>query len=432
MTFENLDALATTQLRKDILKVIESGFDAIDTKKVIESAVRLDGTILHIKEREFNLKDYNSVHVIGCGKVVCEAMAALDGILGDAIDGGIAIGTHRGVCDSVRMYEGSHPMPSPENVNVSKEIVDLSERLGEKDLVIVVVSGGGSALLCWPPEEAEQGKKLYQEFLNTGGSIQELNTLRKHISLVKGGGLAKILYPANVVGLIFSDVPGNSFVDVASGLTYKDETTVADAQAIIKKYSLGEYVLNETPKEPMYFEKVINIPMVSNQYALDAMSVSAQALGYAPTIISNELYDAPEKVCDLMFAEADKVKPNGRSAILAGGEPSLHVPEKHGRGGRNQQVTLTALDRVTDRDAFVSIGSDGIDNSPAAGAVADVATKEKASKLGLSSVEYAAAFDAYSFFEKTGDLIVTGPTGANVSDLMVLLRDGSGGADAQK
>jgi glycerate-2-kinase len=326
------------------------------------------------------------------------------------------------------MYEGSHPMPSPENVTVSKEIVDLSERLGENDLVIVVVSGGGSSLLCWPPEECEQGQKLYQEFLNTGGSIQELNTLRKHISFIKGGGLAKILYPAHVVALIFSDVPGDGFSDVASGLTYKDTTTVDDAKAIISKYNLGKfgnYILNETPKEDMYFERVLNIPMVSNQHALDAMASTAKDLGYMPTIISNQLYDSPEKVCDLFFEKADSCATGAATkiALLAGGEPALTVPTSHGRGGRNQHLALTALGRIQDGNIFISIGSDGVDNSLAAGAIADATTREKALKIGISGPEYMNAFNSFSFFEKTGDAIITGPTGANVSDLMVLLRD---------
>src|ERR1035437_1487638 len=413
----DLDPIAITQKRKDIFSIIQAGFDAIDTRQVLTDSVKLDGDMLTIKDKNFNLKEYNSVHIIGFGKVVCDAMATLDEILGKRIDGGIAIGTHRGVCESVRMYEGSHPMPSSQNVNASKEIVDLSERLGEKDLVLVVVSGGGSALLCWPPEECEQGQKLYSEFLNTGGTIQELNTLRKHISLIKGGGLAKILYPAHVVGLVFSDVPGDSYVDVASGPTYKDETTVADAEAIIKKYNLGKYVLNETPKEDNYFERVLNIPMVSNQYALDAMALRAGMLGYESTIVSNCLYDSSASVSEILFKKAAEYEQGKRCVVLARREPALHVPEKHGKGGRNQHLALIAMSAVTDRDVFVSIGSDGMDNSSAAGAVADTETKQKAATAGLDASSYLTNFDSYSFFEKTGDLIVTGPTGANVSDL---------------
>ncbi len=162
-------------------------------------------------------------------------------------------------------------------------------------MIIVLVSGGGSALLCCPEKECKQGMLFTIAFLKTGGTISEMNTIRKHLSLLKGGGLAKIAYPATVIGLIFSDIPGNAFENVASGPTYKDKTTVADAEKIITENNLGNFELIETPKEDKYFEKVHNFVLVSNTTAVDAMAKKAKELDLDAKIVSTELYDEVDK-----------------------------------------------------------------------------------------------------------------------------------------
>jgi glycerate-2-kinase len=317
------------------------------------------------------------------------------------------------------MFEGSHPMPSDANVIVTKQIVDLSEKLDADDLVLVIVSGGGSSLLCWPQTECEQSQRLYQDFIKTNGTIRELNTLRKHISHVKGGGLAKILYPATIVGLVFSDVPGDGYDIVASGPTYFDATTMSDAQAIADRYGLKGYHFEETPKDGAIFKKVTNIPIVSNQTALIAMQKKARDLGYSAHIISDEIYDTPEQVVEKMFAVEDI------DVILAGGEPSLEVPANAGKGGRNQHLALVAADHMKKygicQRTFVALASDGRDNTDAAGAIVNEKTLAKAREQKLDIAEYLNAFNSYEFFKKTGDAIMTGHTDANVSDLMILL-----------
>ncbi len=422
---KNYTAIATTDRRKAILDIACAGLSAIDTEHVLQQAVSLTGPELHInnqtKDHVYDLSKFRSVRLIGFGKVVCEATAALEAILGDRLTSGIVIGTESTVCNRVESYTGSHPMPSKANVIASNEIVTLSNDLTAEDLVIVVVSGGGSSLLCWPENECEQGERLYKEFLNTGGTIEELNTVRKHISSIKGGGLAKMLYPATVAALIFSDVPGAGdrvFAEVASGPTYRDMTTVADAEAVLKKYNLTGYTLNETPKEEKYFEKVSNIPIVSNNTALDAMAERATSMGFKTVIISDELYQSPKEVVSLMFKTAEGAH---KVAILAGGEPAIQVRAQHGVGGRNEHCSLEALKLLSKNSIFVSLASDGHDNNLAAGAIADSQTLEKATLAKLDIQAHLDTFDAYTFFEKTGDLIVTGSTEANVSDLMVLL-----------
>ena len=157
-----------------------------------------------------------------------------------------------GACERLQTFQGTHPLPSAENVRASGKIVQLAKQMTENDLVLVIVSGGGSALMCWPQSECEQGRRLYQNFLRAGGSIVELNTVRRHLSALKGGGLAAMLYPATVVGLIFSDVPGDNPQAVASGPTYRDETTVEDARRILGKYGLGGYALRDTRIDAKY------------------------------------------------------------------------------------------------------------------------------------------------------------------------------------
>jgi glycerate-2-kinase len=235
---------------------------------------------------------------------------------------------------------------------------------------------------------------------------------------LKGGGLVKLAYPATVIGLIFSDVPGDNFSEVASGPTYKDETTVLDAQKIIDENNLGYFDLMETPKENKYFEKVHNFVLVSNKTAVEAMAKKGEELGLEAKIVSTDLYDEVEIALKKIFS-AEKEN----SVVLAAGEPSVVVPKNAGHGGRNLHLGLEAIKNkmVDDNSVFISFASDGMDNSDVAGAVVDKETTEKAQKLNLDAADYANRFDSYNFFQQTGDLIFTGPTGANVSDLMILL-----------
>ena len=417
----NLEQLVTSERRRDALAIIQAGMEAIDTQKVVKQTIVLEGDQLKIAGQTFNLRDFKRLRIIAFGKAASEATVALEEIIGDRIADGVVIDVTTQEHRFVRAFQGTHPRPSMENVVAAKEIIDLAKDVQLDDLFLVVVSGGGSALLCWPPEECNQGIKLYDEFLQAGGTIQELNTIRRHLSDLKGGGLAKLLYPATVVGLIFCDVPGDHHSDVASGPTFFDSSTKSDALTILKRHKIeADFLLHETPKEEKYFTKVSNIVLVSNEVALKAMAKQAQGLDWKPEIISAELYDFPEEALNKIFTN----HPAGeRVAILAGGEVSLVVKDKHGTGGRNQYLGMSALSKVKEGDTFVSMASDGIDNSPAAGAIIDISTNAKAEELKLDTQHFLAHGDTLTFFEKTGGLIYTGPTGANVSDLMLLLRE---------
>ncbi len=265
---QNFDELAVTKERVDLLTIIESAYESIDTKNIIEQNLKVDNNILTIKDNHFNLNDFDHIYLIGFGKTSSIAVSAIENILGDRITGGIVMDKKIGECKYVKQYVCTHPKPSLGNILPSEELAQLAKKLDEKDLAIVVVSGGGSSMLCWPKSECEQGIILYDEFLKSGGNITELNTLRKHLSLLKGGGLAKLLYPATVASLIFCDVPGDKFEEVASGPTYKDTSFIEDAEAILSKYNIPFNLnLNETPKEDIYFKKVYKKPIDTNSHA---------------------------------------------------------------------------------------------------------------------------------------------------------------------
>jgi len=226
-----------------------------------------------------------------------------------------------------------------------------------------------------------------------------------------------MLYPATVIGLIFCDIPGDRYEDVASAPTYLDKSTVADAQQILDRYHLSGYTLKETPKDPHLFERVNNVPVVSNTSALAAMEQAAAAAGYRVVNIGSDIYDSPEKLVERLFAGVGP-----KTAVIGAGEPSLTVTTKGSKGGRCQYVALRALGRVADGEVLVAFASDGIDNTEAAGAIADTEIRSRAQEQKLSAEERLADYDTYGFFEKTGGLILTGVTDSNVSDLFLLLR----------
>lgn len=423
---KNFDQLATTENRKNAMEIMEAGLDAINTGEVIRNKIRLENNILTIDGKGFDLNKFKNIKVVGFGKSSCDGALALEEILGSRIKEGAVIGLCEANTVYIKTFEGTHPKPSEMNVSASKRIYEIIKDSDVDDLIIVLISGGGSALLCYPESEYKEGVKLYNAFLECGKTIKEMNTIRKHLSLLKGGGLAKLAYPATVIGLIFSDVPGDDFKDVASGATYKDETTIDDVKKIIAENNLGDFDLIETPKEDKYFEKVHNFILVSNKTAVEAMAEKAKEFNFNTNIVSTNLYDEDEKALKKIFSVKKE-----NTVVLAAGEPRIVITKKGGKGGRNLHMGLGAIkmnliakenskENLSD-SVFISFASDGMDNSDVAGAVVDQNTIEKAEKLGLSVDDYLERFDSYNFFQKTGDMIITGPTGANVSDLMILL-----------
>jgi glycerate 2-kinase len=269
-------------------------------------------------------------------------------------------------------------------------------------------------------QEGEILKVLFEK----GAAIEEINTLRKHLSLARGGRLAEYAYPATSLALIFSDVPGDDPGFVASGPTVKDETTVDEARAIVQKYDLEkEAGLKieplKTPKEDKYFEKVKNVIFVSNRTALIAMTEKAREVGLHPEVRTSLLAGEARKVGERIAAEIGEAMP--KTAYLYAGETTVTI-KGNGRGGRNQELALGALAHIGAGSVVLSLASDGRDNGDYGGALCDTITKEKAAALGLKEEEYLARNDSSGFFEKTGGLLMTGDTGANVSDLIIAVK----------
>ena len=415
---KNWKDLAVNENRKFALEIAEAGLDAINTEQVILNSIKLENNILSVKGESFDLAKFKRIKVVGFGKASCDAAVALEKVLGDKIKEGAVIGLNKVSCDFIETFAGTHPRPSEANVEAGKKIYDIADKSNEEDLIIAIVSGGGSALLCYPENECAQGRVLYDVFLKCGQTITEINTVRKHLSLLKGGGLAKVAYPATVIGLIFSDVPGDRFQDVASGPTYKDDTTVHTAEMIIHEHDLGNFDLIETPKENKYFEKVHNFTLVSNKTAVLAMAEKSKELGFEVNIISTELYEEVDEALKKIFSAKKE-----NTVVLAAGEPKLEVKTKGGSGGRNLYMGLRAIkmNLINDNSVLIPLASDGMDNSDSAGVVVDKNTLENVAKINIDLDDYINRYDAYPVFEKSGDMIMTGATGANVSDLMLLV-----------
>ncbi len=426
---KNFEELAVSDARRAALEIAEAGFQAIDTDKILHEVVKLDGDLLSVKGEKFPLGNVSRIFVVGIGKCAMEAATALEDIFGERLYGGIVIDTEvRHSFKKIKAFQGTHPLPSDENITAARAVVALLKDLKEDDLAVFAISGGGSTLLCLPEqgtclEEAE----VLNALIHAGATIQEINTVRKHLSLARGGYLAKYAYPAHVVSLIFSDVPGDNLEFVASGPTVKDHTTVEEAEEILVKYDILKTCgiekcgLVETPKEDKYFERVKNILTVSNTLALAAMEEKAKVLGFTTKICTTCLSGEARDV-GLRFAK-DLHKAPRKTVFLYGGETTVTI-RGHGRGGRNLELALSAMREIKSGELIMTVASDGLDNGPFAGAICDTITK-KAIDDGDFDLEGALDENSeYPLFEEVGHYLMTGDTGSNVSDLVIALKAG--------
>lgn len=427
MKIKNFKKLAVTEERKKLLQIVEAGLEAVDTKKAIAKFIKIEKGKLLVQNHSFSLKNAERIVVIGIGKCALEAGAALEKILGRRLTGGIVLDVNEGELKKIKTYTGDHPLMSPRNVNATKRIIELLSDLNEKDLVIFVVSGGGSALLSQPKGfSCFDESAVVDSLMKAGADIYELNTVRKHMSLARGGFLAKYAYPARVVSLIFSDVIGDNLEFIASGPTVKDTTTVEQAKQILEKYHISDKCdflsayLIETPKEAKYFERVKNILFISNQTALDAMSEKSLELGFMAKICKNNLSGEAREVAKNIIAEL--TNENTGTVLLYGGETTVKVTGK-GKGGRNQEMSLSGLRYINDNQMLISIASDGKDNSDFAGGICDIITKQKVENCNLDIEKYLQENNSFDFFDKLGEGVKTDDTGSNVSDLIVAINN---------
>lgn len=421
---KNTRELSKTPLRRDALAILEAGLNAIDTRTALRRAFLIEGNKLRLGHKTYDLSRYKRIFVVAIGKAAFEASKELESLLGNKITDGLVLDVKGGRLAHMESRIGTHPFPSMVNMKATGELVALLRDVTEHDLVIMVVSGGGSALLCWPTElTCDQLTMLTKTLMTRGASIQELNTVRKHTSDILGGQAVAIAYPATVIGLIFSDIPGDDLSMVASGPTFLDTTTMADASHVLKKYDALKACrwpsceLKETPKGSEYFTHVHNELVVSNVVAARAMKEAAEEAGYRARIVTTALTGEAQKEAHKLISSIH----HGEALIVAG-ETTTIVKGK-GKGGRNQEAALAVLEALPKDVLFLACASDGIDNTPAAGAIADAVTLASAKAKRLKSASYLAKNDSFSFFQKAGGQIMTGVTGMNVSDLWLVLRE---------
>jgi glycerate 2-kinase len=421
---QNFNQLATSESRKVVLELMETAYDAIQPHNALKRNVSLDGSTLNISTKQFNLDDFERVYLVGFGKGSAGIASLIENILGERLTGGWVIDASEAPLQKIAFTLGNHPLPSQANLDFTKYIIDNLSSLTEKDLVIVLTCGGGSAMFEYPVSLDLDGIiGVNKALLKSGATISEMNAVRKHVSQVKGGGLAKVLFPATIANLLFSDVPGNDLAVIASGPTVKDPSTIEDALIVFEKYNLAEKTgltreaFTETPKDDKYFAKLHNLLILSNRTALEAMQQKAEDLGYAAEIFSDK-FQGEAKLAGATLLEA--AKPG--SILLAGGETTVTIEGEAGEGGRNQEVVLGVLSRLQAGDVLTSFASDGWDNTPVAGALGDESTISKAAEHDIKPDDYLQRHDSLAFFTTVADTVQTGRLASNVADLYIVLK----------
>ncbi|MEK7517361.1 MAG: DUF4147 domain-containing protein [Patescibacteria group bacterium] len=421
MLIKNFDSLAKNETRKICLELIETALSSIQPENVVPKNFFLNGNILTIQNQTINLKDFKRIFLLGFGKGSAGLSKQIEKILGDKLTSGFVIDLEPQPFSKIEFTKGSHPLPSKENLLFTKKSLTNLTSLTEKDLVIVIIAGGGSAMFVNPYKitlnKLIQTNKL---LLKSGADITEMNIVRKHLDIVKGGGLAKLFYPAQIVTTISSDVPGNDLSTIASGPTVKDKTTKEQAFEILKKYNIWEQFSEsdflETPKDEKYFINTTTVLLLGNLTALHAMEQKGKVLGYKTIILTDKFED------EAKFAGKKLIDKTPRNTmLLAGGETTVKVTKK-GKGGRNQELVLGALEDIDDNTLIASFDTDGWDNTEFAGAIGDKLTIQKARKLNIDPKYFLEQNASFAFFEKLGDGIITGRLPSNVSDLMIVIK----------
>lgn len=433
--------------RREVLQIMQAALDAADPVNAVRRYVMREGDVLHIGGRMYDLARYRRVLAVGAGKASGAMAQAVEEILGERLTAGwvnVKDG-YMAPTRRVHIHEAGHPLPDARGVAGARQIATLLRQAGEEDLVLCLISGGGSALMTLPVEGVTLAdmQALTTALLRCGATINEINAVRKHLSQVKGGNLARLAYPATIVSLIVSDVVGSPLDVIASGPTVPDTATYADAFAVLEKYDLLDQVpasiaahlragveskLPETPKaDDIAFTKTHNVIIADNAIAAQEAIEKAKALGFQTMLLSTYVEGEAREVAKVIAAIAKEVASTGRplarpACLVAGGETTVTV-RGNGKGGRNQEMALAAALQIEGLDDVMIIGlaTDGTDGpTDAAGAIAEGRTLSWAWEKGLDPRAYLANNDAYHFFRAVGDLLVTGPTNTNVNDLTFL------------
>lgn len=437
------------RLKEDFYRIINSAINSVKPIELINRKVMLEGNHLIVNSLKFNLDEYERIFVLGTGKASAYMAYEMEKLLGSKIFTGIVSTKydHSAPCKINKIIECGHPVIDENSLRAGTEILDLAKEATEKDLVLCLLSGGGSALLEKLPEEIQlkELQKVFRLLLNSGANIEEMNIVRRHLSNIKGGKMAAAIYPATCVSLILSDVINDPLEAIAGGVTSPDPSTFNDALSILVKYKIKEHIPNnvldyiirgidgkipETIKpRNKVFERTTNIILGNNKEALLNAKVIAASLGYNVLLYSDNLKGEAREIGKFSAEIARQIfnegKPLTRPAcFLFGGETTVSITG-NGKGGRNQELVLSALNEMSDVKfdyLIASVGTDGTDGpTDAAGAIASKDIMNKSIELNLDILNYLNNNDSYNYFNKVDGLIKTGPTGTNVMDITIIL-----------
>jgi glycerate 2-kinase len=432
-----------------VARVMATAVHAVDPAAAVHQSVQRQGSLLIAGGRSYDLQTFKRVWVVGAGKAGAPMAVAVQDLLGQELSGGVVVVKdghelveNAGSMPKIRILSAGHPVPDERGVTAAQQISALMEETNEDDLVICLISGGGSALLTSPAGglRLEQIQGLTSALLASGADIQEINTLRKHLDAVKGGGLARLAYPAHTLTLILSDVVGDHLDVIASGPTAPDPTTFETALRVLEKYGLVEKTPGEItdrlrrgmrgeisdtpgPEDPV-FQRVQNLIIGSNLMAARAALTQAESEGFTGCLLTTRLQgEARQAGAALAEIARQARRAQGRLSppvcLVAGGETTVTL-RGAGTGGRNQEMALAAvvrLDGLPDL-ALITLATDGGDGpTPAAGAVVTGETYRRARSLGMDPVAYLERNDSHRFFQGLGDALTPGPTLTNVNDL---------------
>lgn len=431
-------------MRKAAEEIFLAGVESVLPKKLIRMQVKLNDGILQIAESLYPLSQFRHIYVLAVGKAAALMAKEIEDILGEEVTDGHVITKygHGAKLKHLTLTEAGHPIPDAEGVKGTQKIFDIAHKAGENDLAICLISGGASALMADIPETAslDDLKRTNELLVKCGADITEINTVRKHLSNVKGGQLAKAIYPATTVSLILSDVIENKLDVIASGPTVGDSSTFSDALKVIEKYSLEKTLpysmlshlkkglsglISETPKsDNLIFQNVHNYVIGSNRIALENASQKAREFGFEPHIITDSLQGDFTKVAYYILKEIENHQFNNKPiCLLFGGEPTVKV-SGNGLGGRNQHLALYLSTKIDNKKdiTILCAGTDGTDGpTDAAGAIIDNKTIAEESKKNIDPQIFLQNSDSYHFFQQVGGHIITGNAGTNVMDIIVVL-----------
>jgi len=428
-------------------QIFLAGVKGVLPGKLIGDLMTVRGSHLKIGYQDYDLDKINKIYVIGAGKASASMGHYVENVLGKRISEGHIITKYGSYVKlkKIKVTEAGHPVPDHNSFMATEDVLRVADKASDNDLVICLFSGGGSSLLADIPDNAthEDMQHLNDMLVKCGADIIKINAVRKHLSGVKGGHLARRISPAAFVTILISDVPGDRVDCIASGPTVPDTSTFTDALGVLEEYHLTDQVpaslLNhlregiegvreETPKpgDPL-FERSRTFIVGSNRIALQAAKTEAEKLGFSTFILTDRLFGDPEGAC-AWFRETIHRYRNDSAiqkpvCLLFGGELTLKVSGS-GEGGRNQHLALTAALRLNDIPGitFLSAGTDGNDgNTEMAGAVVDSDTMHEALSENIDPEKFLREFDSYNFFRSAGGHIYTGPTFTNVMDIVIIL-----------